>query len=115
MIELRLKSAPSKAEFVNCQGQIVLAEICPVLAIGEPSIVLDLVLRGLGIGTVPLVYASEGLRSGELASVLPQFTRGKRPIYAVYPSRRQLSPKVRVFIDFVTECLASTELGWQTR
>jgi DNA-binding transcriptional LysR family regulator len=45
------------------------------------------------------------LAGGRLVRVLPEYglTGG---IYAVYPSRHHLSPKVRVFVDFMVRRLA---------
>jgi len=54
---------------------------------------------------VPLHYARALLQSGVIARVLPDHTLGDRAANAVYPSRRLISPKVRAFMDFTTECL----------
>jgi DNA-binding transcriptional LysR family regulator len=77
----------------------------PHMAIADPGIILDMVYQGAGIALVPGVYATSGLTSGALVQVLPGLTAGTRPIHAVYPSRRLLAPKVRVFLDFVESCL----------
>ena len=42
--------------------------------------------------------------SGELIEVLPQFPMvTDASIWAIYPSARQLAPKVRTFIDYLSE------------
>jgi DNA-binding transcriptional LysR family regulator len=41
------------------------------------------------------------LQSGELVEVLPQFRSIELGIYAVYPSRRHVTAKVRLMIDFL--------------
>ena len=46
------------------------------------------------------------IESGQLLPVLPGWEGPPTEIGAVYPSRRGLSPKVRVFIDFLSERLA---------
>jgi DNA-binding transcriptional LysR family regulator len=74
-------------------------------AAADPGIVLDMALGGLGIAAVPDLYAAAHLRIGSLRRVLPDFDRGHRPIHALYPSRRQLTPKVRAFVDFAAECM----------
>jgi DNA-binding transcriptional LysR family regulator len=81
--------------------------VAPRIAVADPALVLDLALQGAGIGVVPLRYAAPSLASGALLRVLPLHHRGKRPVHAVYPSRRLLTPKVRAFIDFTLECLAA--------
>jgi DNA-binding transcriptional LysR family regulator len=41
------------------------------------------------------------LRAGELGEVLPQFRSIELDIYAVHPSRRYVTAKVRLMIDFL--------------
>jgi DNA-binding transcriptional LysR family regulator len=43
------------------------------------------------------------LRSGALAEVLPQYRSRELGIHAVYASRKHVTPKVRVLIDFLVE------------
>ena len=42
------------------------------------------------------------LRSGQLEAVLPGYPPPEEGIHAVYPHSRNLSVKVRVFVDFLT-------------
>jgi DNA-binding transcriptional LysR family regulator len=41
------------------------------------------------------------LVSGELVEVLVDFPPSPSPVYVLYPHSRQLSPRVRVFIDWI--------------
>lgn len=43
------------------------------------------------------------LDSGALVEVLPQYRSIELGIYAVYPTRKQLAPKVRLLVDFLVE------------
>ena len=45
----------------------------------------------------------EHIKNKRLISVLENFVKEDIPIFAVYPSSRHLSPKVRVFVDFLIE------------
>jgi DNA-binding transcriptional LysR family regulator len=45
------------------------------------------------------------LAEGRLVEVLSEYSVPVWPISAVYPPHRQLSPRVRVFIDWVVELL----------
>jgi DNA-binding transcriptional LysR family regulator len=45
----------------------------------------------------------EHIKNKRLVSVLDNFVKEDIPIFAVYPSSRHLSPKVRVFVDFLIE------------
>jgi LysR family transcriptional regulator, regulator for bpeEF and oprC len=61
--------------------------------------VRDALLHSLGIGQLPLLIAMEGLAAERLVPVLAEWRPPVVPVYAVYPSNRYLSPKVRAFVD----------------
>jgi DNA-binding transcriptional LysR family regulator len=56
---------------------------------------------GLGMIQVPLYHVESALRSGELVALLRDFPPTRTPVSLLYPRNRQLSPRVRVFIDWV--------------
>lgn len=58
-------------------------------------------LAGAGIQLQPMFLVDEALRRGELIEVLPTFRAADLGIYAVYPSRRLVLPKVRAMVDFL--------------
>ena len=61
----------------------------------------DAAVRGLGIAVLPWTLAREAVEAGRLQLLLKDWKLPEHGIYAVYPSPRHLSPKVRSFIDFV--------------
>ncbi len=64
----------------------------------------DAALAGLGLMRTANFIANPDIRKGTLVPVLEDFeTKGNANIYAVYPHNRHLSPKVRAFIDLLTE------------
>lgn len=56
-----------------------------------------------GIVLQPTFLVGQYLASGALVEVLPQYRSLELGVYAVYPSRKHLTPKVRVLIDFLVE------------
>jgi DNA-binding transcriptional LysR family regulator len=60
-------------------------------------------LEGVGIGRGPLFILEDDVRSGRLVQVLPELKSVDPDLWMVYPSRRQLAPKVRFFVDFLEE------------
>jgi DNA-binding transcriptional LysR family regulator len=60
-------------------------------------------LGGLGVIWQPSFLVGADLRAGRLQRVLPGYHMNDIDILAVYPSRRHLSAKVRVMIDFLVE------------
>lgn len=69
----------------------------------------DACINGLGITINSTWSAYQQLKSGELVEVLPDYSlQSETAIWAVYPSSRQLAPKVRAFIDYVSEYFSGT-------
>jgi DNA-binding transcriptional LysR family regulator len=60
-------------------------------------------LGGAGIVLQPRFLVGADLRAGRLQAVLTDYECRELGIYAVYPSRKYLSAKVRTFIDFLVE------------
>jgi DNA-binding transcriptional LysR family regulator len=61
----------------------------------------DTAKKGLGITVGPTMSVNEELVKGELVRVLPEYEFEQSAIFAVYPSARQLSTKVRAVVDFL--------------
>ena len=60
-------------------------------------------LAGMGIAAVPSFVAEEGLLSGRLERVMPQWRVLTLSIYAAMPTRLHIPARTRVFIDFLTK------------
>jgi DNA-binding transcriptional LysR family regulator len=67
-------------------------DTCRVAALNHRGIVLQ-----------PTFMIGPDLEAGTLVEVLPGFRSLELGIYAVYPSRKHVSPKVRLLIDFLVE------------
>ena len=63
---------------------------------------------GLGLAQVPTYMAKARLDEGELITVLDEFKVAGPPIQAIYASGRQLSPRIRVFIDHLVAVVGDT-------
>ena len=62
-------------------------------------------VQGAGIQLQPTFLIDEELRRGALVEVLPQYQAATLGIYAVYPTRKFVLPKVRALIEFLDERL----------
>jgi DNA-binding transcriptional LysR family regulator len=60
-------------------------------------------LAGMGIARLPTFIVGPHLHAGRLEAVLPGFPVPETGIHAVFPHSRNLSVKVRVFVDFLVE------------
>ena len=67
-------------------------------------------LAGLGIIRQPTFLIGEDLRQGRLVPLLTGYRMSEIDVLAVYPSRRHLSAKVRVMVDFLVEAFRGTPL-----
>jgi DNA-binding transcriptional LysR family regulator len=66
-------------------------------------------LSGGGIIWQPRFIVEDDLRTGRLVEVLTNYSTAELGIYAIYPSRKHLSAKVRTFVDFLVDKLGSTD------
>jgi len=51
----------------------------------------------------------DDLRTGRLTRVLPDYVQHAGSISAIFANRRNLAPKIRVFIDFLAESFAGRQ------
>jgi DNA-binding transcriptional LysR family regulator len=70
-------------------------------------------LAGAGIQLQPTFLIDRELASGQLVEILPQFRSADLGIYAVYPSRKFVLPKVRVLVEFLASKLG--QAPWMER
>jgi DNA-binding transcriptional LysR family regulator len=61
---------------------------------------------GLGMIQVPRYHAEHDLAAGTLVHVLADFPLTETPVSLLYPRNRQLSPRVRVFVDWLVKVFA---------
>jgi DNA-binding transcriptional LysR family regulator len=64
-------------------------------------------LAGLGIIQAPRVSLEGHLAAGELVELLPRLKAEPMPVSLVYPHRRNLSRRVRVFMDWLAATLGA--------
>ncbi|MBO1110460.1 LysR family transcriptional regulator [Bordetella petrii] len=76
------------------------------ISVSDAECYTSAALAGCGLIQVPRFRLEEHLKAGRLVQVLPEWACPALPISALYPFHRQLSPRVRVFIDWVRELYA---------
>ncbi|MEQ8284299.1 LysR family transcriptional regulator [Thalassospira sp.] len=65
---------------------------------------------GLGLVQVPRYRVANDLATGRLVDILPEFPPDPMPVSILYPQNRQLSVRVRVFVDWVADVLAKADI-----
>ena len=74
------------------------------IAANNAETVLQLAVAGVGITRLTDVVVSDAIRSGALVPILTDWHHVEPvPLFATYPSGRNLSPKVRAMVDFLVE------------
>lgn len=68
---------------------------------------------GYGLIQAPHYHAMRQLAAGTLVQVLPQLAVPKMALTALYPPHRQLSQRVRVFVDWLVQLCARPGTGLQ--
>ena len=72
----------------------------PLIANDYPTI-LGATMQGMGLAQLPAPIVAEPAKAGKLVRVLERFAPTTPGVFLYYPSRRQMSPKLRAFIDHV--------------
>lgn len=75
--------------------------------------VREVVLNGAGITRTPTFAVGRDLQDGKLQAVLTNYEILEVSIYVVFPQRQLLAPKVRAFVDFMSEHI-SDEPYWDS-
>ena len=75
----------------------------PGLLCNNMEAMLGAAIAGLGVAYMPDFLARDSLARGELRRVLATHLVRQGQFSALWPSSRQLSPKVRAFVDFAGE------------
>lgn len=86
-------------------GNVVSLRPAGNMLVDNSDILLSCGLAGLGIIQATFDALAPHIASGALEEVLPQYPSVSKPVSVMYPDRRYLSPKVRVFIDWFSEVL----------
>jgi DNA-binding transcriptional LysR family regulator len=81
-----------KVQEVRLQGRV---------SVGDPVIHHRLCADGVGIAILPNWLAQEGVSKKQLVRVLPDWTPSPVELYAIYPTRLSMTPKLNVFLTFI--------------
>lgn len=97
---------PARREIFGPGGRRSVLEVMPRARIDSAAGLLGQVVAGAGVSLMPGLLARDALRADELVPVLDDWHAATIGIYAVFPSRRHLAPKVARFIEEVERQLA---------
>lgn len=73
------------------------------ISVNDAENYVQCALRGCGLIQLPRFHVEEELKAGRLVEVLERWPSPTMRLSALYPYRRQLSQRVRVFVDWLCE------------
>lgn len=104
MVGLLSPDTPSVAPFAFIvAGKTHELTLPTVITVTGPETNVASACAGLGLIQVPRYRVASELASGALKEVLTDFPPSPLPVHVLYSHTRQLSPRLRVFIDWITE------------
>jgi DNA-binding transcriptional LysR family regulator len=62
------------------------------------------------LAQVPRYRVADELAAGTLVAILPQHPPTPSPVSLLYPRNRQLSPRVRVFMDWLVRAFTRAQI-----
>ena len=89
--------------FHNEEGGETRVDVDGPMRANNGEALLEACKRGLGIYTAPDFITADAIRSGQVQRVLTDWHLDAGGIWALYPHRRHLSTKVRLFVDFLSD------------
>jgi len=99
----------SQFPFIDPAGNPVTARLSGNLTTTSIAVMRRAALAGLGLWLCPPHIVSDLLDSGALVPLLTDYDRPEMEIVALYPHRRQLSAKVRLFLDMLIDQFAKEQ------
>lgn len=82
------------------------------LVVNNSEALRQALLSGLGIAQLPTFLVGKDIAAQKLKPLLESYPLPEHSIYAVFPERKYLPLKVRVFIDYMKEKLGSDVPYW---
>ncbi len=78
-------------------------DIAGTLKVNSTIFMRQLIEDGLGIGFLPDFVAREGIQTGTLVEILAPLERPVLTLYALYPNRQFVQPKLTLCIEFLRQ------------
>ncbi len=104
-VVLTLLPTPFTWTFSSRTGDTRTIHVKSRLRVDSPGALRALLQNAIGISVVDQFSAEGGIASKQLVRLLPEWSLPRGGIFAVYPPGRQVSAKVRIFIDFYKQYL----------
>jgi len=105
-VALTLLPTPLTWKFISAAGDTRTVHVKSRFRVDSPSALCTILQQNVGISVLDQFSATEAIKSKRLVRLLSDWSLPTGGIYAVFPSGRHISPKVKAFIDFYRTYLA---------
>lgn len=97
---------PNRWEYHDSQGKAIAVAVRSKVLCNNAAMELAMVKAHHGICRLPAFHMEPELLSGQVEVILDDYISPEINVYAVYVSRQHLSPKIRRFIDLISDELS---------
>jgi DNA-binding transcriptional LysR family regulator len=73
------------------------------LTVNNGSALVEAAVAGIGVAMLPEYLAAPDVEAGRLVRLFPEYDLSRAPLQLVYLPDRQMTPKMRSFVEFVLE------------
>ena len=94
----------------NANGIEIAGTLTETIVVNDPAAMRETARLGLGVSLIALFDVLPELERGDLIRLLPDWYADAGSISLYYASRRLISAKMRVFVEFVVNAFRSQRL-----
>lgn len=83
--------------------EVIRLEVKPRISVNEALTIHRLTLNAAGLGILSGYICAPKIATGHLVHLFPEWSSPSVEVNLVFPSRRELAPSVRAFVDYMKE------------
>jgi DNA-binding transcriptional LysR family regulator len=107
-LTFQYQDSPHQWHFRSPAGKVISVPVTGSLQANSSLALREVLLQELGVTLTPTFMVGPDIATGRVQAVLSDYPTLELSIYAVYPQRRHLSPKVRAFVEFMAQHIGET-------
>ncbi|WP_198599330.1 LysR family transcriptional regulator [Vibrio sp. 10N.261.55.A7] len=88
---------------LECGNKSLEFQVAPKMMVDDFHVLKQMALDGVGVAIIPTYMCEKDVQDGELIPLLEDWGMPIVEVYALYPRHRLNIPKVKVFMEYVSE------------
>lgn len=109
MVNYRALSESRQWTFIR-DDEVQNVHVDAAITVNDGGAAKQLAMSGAGIAMLQAYAVREELASGVLVPLLTDYHSPSIPAYVIYSERKNLSPKIRAMVDFLSQCFSDSGL-----